>query len=85
MDREWRFGFNFTYLWLGNNAIDAKASPLTGQVVGDYDASALVFGLHASLRLWRDSSGIPFRGRGTFPTIAATVERTRGHGAGAES
>ena len=51
MDREWRFGFNFTYLWLGNNAIDAKASPLTGQVVGDYDASALVFGLHASLRL----------------------------------
>ena len=51
IDQKWRIGFNYTYLWLGNNAVDAKATPLTGNVVGDYDASASLFGLYGSLRI----------------------------------
>ena len=47
----WRVGFNYTYLWLGNNAIDGTATPLTGRVVGDYDAAAHLFGLYGSLQI----------------------------------
>jgi long-chain fatty acid transport protein len=50
-DAKWRIGFNYTYLWLGNNAIDAQGPPLTGRVVGDYDAKAYVFGIYGSLRI----------------------------------
>ena len=51
LDPRWRFGLNLTYLWLGRNEIDAQATPLTGRVVGDYDAKAMIIGLHASLRI----------------------------------
>jgi len=29
LNQHWRIGINYTYLWLGNNAVDAQASPLT--------------------------------------------------------
>lgn len=46
----WRAGLNYTWLSLGDNPVDAKATPLTGTVVGDYNAKAHLFGLYASWR-----------------------------------
>ena len=50
-DPRWRVGFNYTYLWLGNNAVDDQATPLTGRVVGNYDAKAHIIGIYGSLRI----------------------------------
>ncbi len=45
----WNVGANYTFIWLGNNNVDAQLNALTGRVVGDYDARLHVFGLYGSL------------------------------------
>ena len=46
----WRVGGSYTFLWLGDNNIDASLNPSTGRVVGDYDAYVHLFGVNASYR-----------------------------------
>jgi hypothetical protein len=46
----WRAGLNDIWLSLGDNPVDAKATPLTGTVVGDDNAKAHLFGFYASWR-----------------------------------
>jgi len=44
----WTLGANYTYLWLGNNDIN-QSIPTVGTIDGDYDTSAHIFGLYASM------------------------------------
>ena len=49
LNEAWRIGANYTFLWLGDNDIDDEFNPSTGRIDGDYDASAHMFGLYASV------------------------------------
>ena len=50
INETWRVGGNYTFLWLGDNDLDAALNPSTGRVVGDYDAFVHLFGIYASYR-----------------------------------
>jgi len=47
---KWTLGGNYTFLWLGNNKLDAQLNESTGRVVGDYDAAVHLLGAYASIR-----------------------------------
>ena len=47
---DWRVGGNYTFLWLGDNAVNVQLNPSTGRVVGDYDAYLHLSGVYASVR-----------------------------------
>ena len=50
INEQWRVGGNYTFIWLGDNDLDAQLNPSTGRVVGDYDAYVHALGVYASLR-----------------------------------
>lgn len=50
MNERWRFGANYTYIWLGDNEIDQNYNQSTGRLSGDYDADIHMLGLYASYR-----------------------------------
>lgn len=49
LNDRWKIGANYTFAWLGENKID-QTRPITGRLVGDYDAAVHIIGLHASLK-----------------------------------
>ncbi len=49
INEQWTVGGSYTFMWLGNNAID-QTRPISGRIAGDYDAFAHIFGFYGSLR-----------------------------------
>ena len=49
INEQWTVGGSYTFLWLGNNALD-QTRPISGRTAGDYDAFAHIFGFYGSLR-----------------------------------
>ncbi len=48
INEQWTVGGSYTFMWLGNNALD-QTRPISGRIAGDYDAFAHIFGLYGSL------------------------------------
>jgi long-chain fatty acid transport protein len=46
---QWSVGGNYTFAWLGNNDI-SQTMPISGDMVGDYNAFAHIIGLYGSVK-----------------------------------
>ena len=47
INKTWKVGGNYTFLWMGENKVD-QTRPLSGRVAGDYDARAHIIGIYGS-------------------------------------
>ncbi len=48
INEQWSVGGSYTFLWMGDNNID-QTRPLSGRIVGDYDAVAHILGFYGSV------------------------------------